>query len=438
MSFLFNWMDLKILDLKTSINSLLSSIQTNETNDQSNESNEIPKNLSISSLSIGKTPPIFELLEIIDLKKDKFKGLFKFLYNGELNITFKTDYEANSIKLIQFDDFTKPNFILVDKSSILPVEFKIKNLKIDSFLTVVYNLDKITIVFNDDPFIDLDFETSLDEFLDDELFKILKNDVLNLITEGLKHDLPELLRSYIPNEDLDNAKIDTIIENNQHIGDHEIEDKEEVLNTTSCFKLQEHGFDTLSLAPQGFKDVIQRIALSHIEYQNMEVNQSHDNDLSFKKRRRIKMKSKKHTKHQISQSSTLTPEIHIDQTNQSSSLLESESEFSTTLIDSSFTSTNSLNDYLTEETLKSNSPILEKLDPYESLTHPMDLLPNYSNLKDIDTYALSIDKFYKSDKKGRPSSNYINLNNDYKEFMNNNQQNQQDEDDDDEVFYDFD
>lgn len=414
MSFLFNWLDLSVLDLKSSLNAVLSSTTIPQ----------LPQKVSISSLSFGEKPPRFEILDIIDLKENKFKGLFKFNYDGGLNVAFNTDYEANAIRLIDFDPFTKPNFVLTDKSTVLPVEFKIKNIKIDAILTVVFN-GRVTVVFNDDPFIDLDIETSLDEFLDEDLFDMIKQDTLNLITEMLKQDLPEMLHSMT----LDQAiTTDTELES---LLEHEVLDSSlkrsisalSIYEHPTSIKLQENLFDTMSLKPQGFTDVIQRVSLSKIDYQNMASQPRHRSE--ERKRRRVIKMNKKSTKKiqkqeeamvQSKESSSVEASIIEEEV-----LPEEEVSYartsqsgtsSTTLIDITYgtNSTSSLDDYLNSETLVLNEA--DKLDPYESLTHPMDLLPSYKK----DPNSLKI--IAKNSLRPRgPSSNYINLNNDFKDFM---------------------
>lgn len=425
MSFLLNWLDLSVLDLKSSINAIL----------EATSIPQLPKKVSISSLSLGQKAPKFEILDIIDFKEDRFKGLFKFNYNGELNVVFNTDYEANAIKLIEFDSFTKPNFVLADKSTILPVEFKIENVKIDAILTVVYN-GRITVVFSDDPFIDLDISTSLDEFLDEELFEMIKQDTLNMVTEMIKQDLPEMLHSMTLEESKENdgdSKIKSFLE-------QEVEPTlKRSISTLSLFeqptnfKLQENLFDTLSLKPHGFTDVIQRVSLSKIEYQNMDALQPHRIE-GKKKRRVVKMNTKSHKKKQNPKTakesttpSVSLPEVEITPEQDVSYSKRSQSESSaTTLIDASFSSlsTNSLDEYLNQETLVPSDHVDE--DPYETLIHPMDLLPSYkTDLNNVKIIANAL-------RPRGPSSNYINLNNDFKELLK-----ERKDSVDEDIFYDF-
>jgi len=460
MSFFFNWLDLSALDLKSSINSILSSTTIPQ----------LPQKVSISSLSLSHKAPKFEILDIIDLNEEKFKGLFKFNYDGGLNVVFNTDYEANAIKLIDFDSFTKPSFVLADKSTILPVAFKIKNIKIDAILTVVYN-GRITVVFNDDPFIDLDIETSLDEFLDEDLFQMIKQDTLNMITDMLKQDLPEMLHSLNFEDDVKKPESDSTvaatIETKSFLED-EVNIQPSLkrsISSLSLFdqptniKLQENLFDTFSLKPHGFTDVIQRVSLSKVEYQNMKIN-PHGTTQGKKKRRVIKMNKKVNT-NTTQKTKSLSSSLSIPASEavavssslshtpleeslediisspillqQQQSNLQSESS-TTTLIDQSLgsISTNSMDDYLNSETLVMVTDD-GKLDPYESLIHPMDLLPSYktnpNNLKIVNNNI----------RPRGPSSNYINLNNDFKQFyMEKRDSNEDNEDDDDDcVFYDF-
>lgn len=420
MSFLFNWLDLSVLDLKSSINAIL----------EATTIPQLPKKVSISSLSLGKKAPKFEILDIIDFKEEKFKGLFKFNYDGELNVVFNTHYEANAIKLIEFDSFTKPHFVLADKSTVLPVDLKIQNVKIDALLTVVYN-GRITVVFNDDPFIDLDISTSLDEFLDEELFEMIKQNTLDMVTEMVKQDLPEMLHSMTLEESKQKdgeLKAKTFLEQEVEPTLKRSISSLSIFEQPTNFNLQENLFDTLSLKPHGFTDVIQRVSLSKIEYQNMESQKPHR--IEGKKKRRVIKMNKKHNRKKQPTQEEVIPSISINEVGNSSISYskKSQSESSTTtLIDASFSSlsTNSLDDYLNQETLIPTDHSDE--DPYETLIHPMDLLPPYkidlNNMKLITENSL---------RPRGPSSNYINLNSDFKNML----QERRDSADED-IFYDF-
>jgi hypothetical protein len=255
MSFFFNWPTLNSLDLKSTINTFLDSFKVPQ----------FPQ-IHMTELFLGDDVPQLDLLEIMELNDQKFKGSFRFTYNGALQLTFRSSIEINSINLIEFDTFTKPHFISANKSTVLPVDFTIGSIAIDLQFTVVTKESTVIVVFQKDPQIDLDIKTTIDELMDEDLFEMIKSDTLMMIQEYLKHDLPSMISNLTPRD-----------------------------NIPMALKHSEmDSFDTMSLKPS-LNDVVQRVNIPEIQLSTP----------NKKVKRRIRMKSKEGKTEDVSSSPTL-------------------------------------------------------------------------------------------------------------------------------------
>ncbi|CEP24104.1 hypothetical protein BN1211_4821 [Cyberlindnera jadinii] len=346
MSFLFDWMSLHSLDLKSKVNSML------------------------EHMSIPHFPD--KLLDIVELTEERFKGLFKFEYSGELKVVLRSNIEINAINLIDYDDFTKPHYVLANCSTVLPVDFTIDKLRLDLLFTVVTKGDNVTVVFNDEPMVDLEIHTTIDELLDDDLFEMLKTDALNIVTEYLKQDLPGMIARSHHLEEHHFKELERM--RRSYYEDDEFE--RDCTPLTLPQRINTQGYDTLSLKASGVEGVVQRISLSQPQYQQESTP--------------MRTRNKKTT-------TCNTPKLDPTTETQHSHLS------SPTLLNGAYETNGSLDEYLKQETLVL-SDTLSHLDPYESLTHPMDI--------DDDDDDNSSTTFMINEKLMRPrafSSNYINL-----------------------------
>lgn len=426
MSFLFNWKQLRSLNIKDEINLILSTISLPE----------LPKNskLMIKELSFGDSCPNFELLEIVELDMNKFKGLFKFRYEGELNLVLNSKFEINTIRLINFDSFTRPNFILSDKSTIIPVDLNIKNLKIDGILTVVYYNGKITVVFRDEPMIDLELNTSIDELLDDELFDEIKTTVLDKLIEGVKQDLPEYIHSLSLNdeqEETENAskELATIVPNDSSISDISIHNSDLVQNNSSMSEM----FNTLSLKASGLPDVYQRVCLG--EYNGMEYLDHYKGLKEMnvtRKRRVVKMgKTRKSKRKQEMEAQHVIKEEEAELAMKEVAKAHGDEADNNSVKSSNSTLINDAesNDLTTITLNSDNNDILNHFLNYEYKNMieketqdllPFDLSTGANGVHEMSevgaTNLTSKLNIKQNSKKSRNSSNYINLNTDFIEF----------------------
>ncbi|KAH3684378.1 hypothetical protein WICPIJ_004654 [Wickerhamomyces pijperi] len=325
MSFFFNWLDLEYTDLKLKLSNLLSQIPASPKSSSTPlDGLPLPQRIKLQSLNFGTQSPNFELLEVPELSTSKFKGLFKFNYQGQLTMTITAEIEINALNLIPFDRFTKPHFILSGKSTIIPVDFEIKDLKIDALITVVYINDPITgqdeliVVFNEDPEIQLNLKTSIDELIDEDVFESIKADALQFAKEVIKGDLPKFLRDASKFKDLEKDIVNA--ESNKfqaarlgedEDGDSETGSEQRSMTLSKAINLDFLDYDTLALNDVGFVDVCQRNSIEKFGNLDNKSSTTTGSAAAQKKHTRRKIKMSAFTKPNGTSTPPLQPQTTV-------------------------------------------------------------------------------------------------------------------------------
>jgi mitochondrial distribution and morphology protein 34 len=82
-----------------------------------------------------------EILEITELFPDRFKGIFKFIYNGDATLTLHTKVQANPLSTIHpFKKQTlniKSRINLAAKPFLVPMDMSISNLQMKAIVVLV-------------------------------------------------------------------------------------------------------------------------------------------------------------------------------------------------------------------------------------------------------------------------------------------------------------
>jgi hypothetical protein len=425
---------------------------------------QFPNRLELKSLKIGSSPPVLEIMKIQEFSLNRLQLQVKFQYNGHLELNLNSKLEINALNLIDFDTFTKPHFVMSNKSLVLPVDFSLSEFQIDSNMTFILlkRINKLVLIFNEDPIIDFNLKTSMDDLLDDDVLQELREDTLKMCLGFVKNELPLIISGY------------SVFEGMDEVHDIEIEDHTKdntILEHTSIGLDNVFGtFNTLSLIPSSFEDVCERIHVKETN-QDQEVEDifSISRGPSPKKervRRRRIIKIKRNQK--LSEEESSCPQSLSPPTLQVSAIN------SPTLVDSSVDMNSldeygndtllSMHDFNTSNDLLGLRPPSAPLndsnnifnsaagsssfhsksnahsnnndtinDPYENLLHPLDILPSFQDLTDslneeffnesmnsvtssadtsciveYDTISDHLEYGKKSNR--RASSNYINLN----------------------------
>ena len=69
-------------------------------------------------MNFGKIAPDFEILEIGELDRDRFRGIFKIDYQGDFHLTLHTKVQANPLNIYYHNSLEK-RFVIIPKMNSL-------------------------------------------------------------------------------------------------------------------------------------------------------------------------------------------------------------------------------------------------------------------------------------------------------------------------------
>lgn len=272
MSFNVNWSSLELESFRGWTKDLL----TNALN-SGKRPNSLALEISIKDLNFGKVAPNFEILEIGELEKDRFRGIFKITYSGDFYLTLHTQVQANPLKIhsdnsiekeISEDNFVTPRFLLSSNPFNLPLDLKLSDLKISGIGIIVFSKTKgLTLVFPNDPLDSIKVSSTFDTV--QVLANFLQKQIENQIRDLFRETLPTLIHQF-------SLKYTSSFSNNDFINNLKDHLKDSTLNSTvesSDFESVSSGTisklaqlycsrQTLDLRTTGFKKVLQR---NHLE-----------------------------------------------------------------------------------------------------------------------------------------------------------------------------
>lgn len=256
-----------------------------ETLNSGKRPNILASDIEIKDLKFGKIPPNFEILEIGELDKDRFRGIFKIHYQGDSHITLHTKVQANPLKIYGDNltelenyiggssDFIKPNFLLSDDEFSLPLDLKLSDIKLSGIGIIVFSKTKgLTLVFRNDPLDSIKVSSTFDmvQVLANFLQKQIESQIRELFRETLPTVLHRLSLKYISADHegvFNNLNHLNKNSNNGHNGNINNEiilfDLNNEFNNYSVKNLQKNlklfnSRETLNLNIPKFKNIIQR------------------------------------------------------------------------------------------------------------------------------------------------------------------------------------
>lgn len=279
MSFNVNWNSLKSESLSEWTKDLLTGALNS-----GKRPNILALDILIKDLNFGKVAPDFEILEIGELEKDRFRGIFKITYCGDFHLTLHTQVQANPLKIhsdnalekeISEESFVTPRFLLSNDSFNLPLDLKLSDLRILGIGIIVFSKTKgLTLVFRNDPLDSINVSSTFDtvQVLANFLQKQIENQIRDLFRETLPtliHQFSLKYTSSFTNNDFINNFKDHLKENAMNVL-VEMADFESVSSTTinKLAKLYS-GRQTLDLRIPSLKRVVQR---NHLEKFNKHVS----------------------------------------------------------------------------------------------------------------------------------------------------------------------
>ncbi|KAL7666676.1 Mitochondrial distribution and morphology protein 34 [[Candida] zeylanoides] len=202
MSFKVDWNSLETDSLRTWTKELLE-----DALNSGKRPNILASEIRIKDLNFGKSAPDFEILEIGDLDKDRFRGIFKLNYDGDFHLTLNTKVEGNPLKIYTTNalaeehyDFTTPNFLLSNDSFDIPLDLKLSDIKISGIGIIVFSKTKgLTLVFKNDPLDSIKVSSTFDnvKVLANFLQVQIENQIRDLFRETLPTVIHQLSLKYI-------------------------------------------------------------------------------------------------------------------------------------------------------------------------------------------------------------------------------------------------
>jgi len=182
----------------------------NEAMNSGKRPNILSDGIKIVDLNFGSIPPEFEILEIGDLGKDRFRGIFKFNYSGDASVTMTTkvsasllkNYNANikdylaencesdfSYNCGDLSNFIEPNFIVSDCDFDIPLYVTLRSIKMSSIIVVVFSVSKgLTLVFKNEPLESIEVNSTFDKI----------RPIARFLQEKIETQIGELFREFLP------------------------------------------------------------------------------------------------------------------------------------------------------------------------------------------------------------------------------------------------
>lgn len=283
MSFNVNWNSLETESLSSWTKDLLTdALNTGK------RPNILASDIQIKDLNFGKIGPSFEILEIGELDKDRFRGIFKINYEGDFHLTLHTKVQANPLKIYssnsldqevnQFDEmnnFVTPNFLLSNDPFALPLDLKLSDIKISGIGIIVFSKSKgLTLVFRNDPLDSIKVSSTFDtvQVLANFLQNQIENQIRDLFRETLPTLIHELSLKYTSLNESNFSDLQTKLKNKMSNQDSESLDKVSINDIDTGFTYSNNNLrknvrlfdsrETLNLSIPKFKNIVQR---SHLE-----------------------------------------------------------------------------------------------------------------------------------------------------------------------------
>lgn len=271
MSFNVNWKNLETDSLRSWTTELL----TNALN-SGKRPTILASDIVIKDLNFGKIAPNFEILEIGELDKDRFRGIFKINYEGDFHLTLHTKVQANPLKIYSDNSLEKevsspfitPDFLLSVDPFNLPLDLKLSDIKISGIGIIVFSKTKgLTLVFRNDPLDSIKVSSTFDTV--QVLAKFLQEQIENQIRDLFRETLPTLIHKFslkytslFNNDDLMNNLKDHL--SNGSFGNNFDLLEIESVSANNLHKLASlySSRETLNLSIPKFKKIVQR---NHLE-----------------------------------------------------------------------------------------------------------------------------------------------------------------------------
>ncbi|MBW0472339.1 hypothetical protein O181_012054 [Austropuccinia psidii MF-1] len=149
--------------------------------------------IQVNHLDMGTIPPDLEILEIGDLGRDRFRGIFRMTYSGDASICLQTKVQANPLRQISTtttpDILTTPPILFASTPLIVPMTLRLSSLQLRAIVVLVISrLEGVTLVFKNDPLESVQVSSTFDSLAT----------IQNFLQSEIERQLRDLFRTELP------------------------------------------------------------------------------------------------------------------------------------------------------------------------------------------------------------------------------------------------
>lgn len=177
--------------------------------------------ISVEDLQLGDIPPRLHMIEISELKTDRFKGVFSMVYNGNASITLSTYVQANTL-MSHYENspqFSMPSFASSLSSLIMPLRFTIYDFRLSGIITLVVSKSKgVILVFQDDPLESIKISSSLDSL--PGIATQVKSEIEQELRLVFRDSIPEMLYKLTHEISKSSESVDFLEKNDSQLDDY--------------------------------------------------------------------------------------------------------------------------------------------------------------------------------------------------------------------------
>ncbi|ORX76832.1 hypothetical protein BCR32DRAFT_70072 [Anaeromyces robustus] len=158
--------------------------------------NQMIGSIKVEELNMGTKAPDLEVMEIGDLSEEKFKGIFKIIYQGDAYIVIRTTVQINPLVVSETPITLSlgSGIIAADHPLPIPVRLRISNLKLSGIAALGFSNKGITFCFKNDPLENINVSSTFDSM--PAIKKLIERIIKSQISAFLMEDVPGLIHNF--------------------------------------------------------------------------------------------------------------------------------------------------------------------------------------------------------------------------------------------------
>lgn len=157
----------------------------------------IVDDIIVQALHMGSVPPELEILEIGDLSRDRFRGIFRFVYAGDAHLEISTRVQANPLArsagaLGALASTASRSMLFATIPLTVPMRVRLSDIRLRAIVVLVVSRTKgITLVFKNDPLESVKVSSTFDSV--NVIQKYLQEEIEGQMREMFREDLPTII-----------------------------------------------------------------------------------------------------------------------------------------------------------------------------------------------------------------------------------------------------